>query len=113
MQNKFTVEASVHKQLAKGYRVKVSIPEIGIYINGMVVFPPSDEHPDWNVCTPAQRAGRGKYTHFIEFNKKLELWGDIYEACVEAVKQDMVTEEAYYPEITDESISRALSSLDI
>lgn len=84
----YNVEAKVHKELAFGFRVKVSILDLGLYINGMVVFPPNDEHNYWTVNPPAMRAGRGKYVYIIEFNKKLPLWEEVYDACVDAVKLD-------------------------
>jgi hypothetical protein len=84
----FTVTADVHKAIGNGYRVKVSLLDLGVYINGMVVFPPSEEHDDWSVMTPARPAGRGKYARIVEFNKKLPLWEEVYVACVDAVKAD-------------------------
>lgn len=81
-----TVEATVHKKYGKGYRVKVSILDLGIYINGMMVYPPNEEHESWSVLTPARPAGRGKYARIVEFNKKLPLWEHVYDECVAAVK---------------------------
>lgn len=81
-----TVEAEVHKQYGNGYRVKVMILDLGIYINGMMVYPPNDEHKQWSVLTPARPAGRGKYARIVEFNKKLPLWEHVHDACVDAVK---------------------------
>lgn len=83
-----TVTAEVHKKVGKGYRVKVLMPEIGIFINGMMVYPPSEEHNYWSVYPPSHRAGRGKYAYIVEFNKKFSLWEEIYDECVDAVKVD-------------------------
>lgn len=84
-----SVTAEVHKRLKHGgYRVKVLLPELGMYINGMVIFPPNDEKPEWYVQPPSQLAGRGKWAHIVEFNKKLPLWGEVYDACIEAAKAD-------------------------
>lgn len=93
MTKAFTVEAQVHMPIPQGYRVKVSILDIGVYINGMVVMPPSEGHDDWTVYPPSQRAGRGKYRYIVEFNKQLPLWGEIYDACVDAVKLDVSYEK--------------------
>ena len=91
MENEYDVEAEVHKPVGKGYRVKALVHDIGIYINGMMVFPPNDEH-DWTVYPPLLgRAGRGKYRYTIEFNKHAPLWEEIQEACIEAVKSEMVS----------------------
>jgi hypothetical protein len=84
--NVFNIEATVHKELSLGYRVKVSILDLGLYINGMVVFPPNEEHEHWAVYPPSMRAGRGKYAYITEFNKKLPLWDEVFDACVDAVK---------------------------
>ena len=86
----YNIESQVHKQLAHGgYRVKVSLLDLGIYINGAVVFPPSPEHPEWAVYMPAQLAGRAIWKPVIEFNKKLPLWNEIYTSCTEAVELDV------------------------
>ena len=89
MENEYEVEAEVHKPVGAGYRVKALVHDIGIYINGMMVLPPNDEH-DWAVYPPLLgRAGRGKYRYTVEFNKHAPLWNEIYEACIEAVKSEM------------------------
>jgi hypothetical protein len=85
----YALEAQVHKKYGNGYRVKVSLLELGLYINGMMVYPPDDDHKEWSVLTPARPAGRGKYARIVEFNKKLQLWSEVYEACVDAVRLDM------------------------
>ncbi|AGL62075.1 hypothetical protein L336_0367 [Candidatus Saccharimonas aalborgensis] len=86
MENEFEVEAEVHKPVGAGYRVKVLIPDIGIYINGFMVFPPNGEQ-DWAVYPPLLgRAGRGKYRYTVEFNMQFPLWEEIRQACIEAVK---------------------------
>lgn len=88
MAKSFTIEAQVHMSIPQGYRVKVSVLDIGMYINGMVVMPPSEDK-DWAVYPPSQRAGRGKYSYIVEFNKQFPLWDEIYDACVDAVKLEM------------------------
>lgn len=95
MMNKlYNIEASVHKQINTGYRVKVSLLDFGMYINGAMVFPPNPEHADWAVYMPAQRAGRGKYAYIVEFNKKLPLWSSVYDACIKAVELELTFQEA-------------------
>ena len=84
MTKSFSIVAKVHKEIGIGYRVKVSILDLGMYINGMVVMTPNDEH-DWSVYPPALRTFKN-YTYLIEFDKKLALWSEIYEASIEAVK---------------------------
>lgn len=55
----------------------------------MMIYPPDDDHREWSVLTPARPAGRGKYARIVEFNKKMPLWDEVYEACVNAVKLEM------------------------
>jgi hypothetical protein len=92
MAKSFSIEAQVHKPIPQGYRVKVSLLDLGMYISGFVVMPPNDDH-DWTVYPPAERAGRGKWKYNPEFNKHLPLWEEIYEACVDAVKLEISNEK--------------------
>jgi hypothetical protein len=101
MENDFDVAVEVHKSVGFGYRVKVLVHDIGIFINGFIVLPPNDEH-DWAVYPPLLgRAGRGKYRYTVEFNKQFPLWDEIYEACIEAVKLKMgIDDEDDLPSLT-------------
>lgn len=102
-----TVEASVHKQYGEAYRVKVSVLDLGIYINGMMIYPPNQDHEEWAVLTPARPAGRGKWARIVELNKKKPLWEHIYEACVDAVKLEManVSKDVVIDDIPEGPIS--------
>lgn len=71
--------------LKDSYRVKLSEHNIGMFINGMVVYPPNDKNKDWGVLTPSIRLGRGFIRPF-EFNGKKPMWLEIKEACINAVK---------------------------
>lgn len=103
-----TIEAEVHKQLEKGYRVKVLVLDLGFYINGMVVFPPNNEHKEWAVYPPKLHAGFGNYVAIIEFDKKQFLWIEIFEACVDAVKLRMSdTIDVVITDIPDDPITLA------
>lgn len=97
MPHVYSLSAEVHKPIGLGFRVKVSLLDLGMYINGMMVFPPNDEH-DWAVYPPAQRAGRGKYAYLLEFNKKLPLWLEIHQACIDAVKIELPDEARAFPD---------------
>jgi len=84
----YNIEAKVHTIVPNGgYRVKVAFPDMGMYINGVLVYPPNGEHDKWGVLTPrAGRGGRGKQPRIIEFNGKSELWQQFRETVIEAVK---------------------------
>lgn len=82
------VSVEVHKEIYEGWRVKLLIPSIGLYINGMRVYPPNDKHPDkWIVLTPTYPNGKGR---IVEFNPNLELWKLVQERSIEAVKEHTV-----------------------
>ncbi len=103
-----TVEAEVHKSAAVsgGYRVKVSVLDLGLYINGVMVYPPSEKYDEWSVLTPARPAGRGRYVRIVEFNKKLPLWEHIYDACIDAAKLEYSYEkDVVITDIPDEPIN--------
>ena len=103
----FTVEAEVHKTavVKGGYRVKVSILDLGLYINGMMVYPPNEKYDEWSVLTPARPAGRGRYAHIVEFNKKLPLWEHIYDACIDAAKlEHSYSQDVVITDISDDPI---------
>lgn len=80
----FQVEASVHKGIGEGFRVKASIIALGQYINGMMVYPPNDKHDDWVVYTPTANKVRT-----VEFRGNAPLWKQLCESCIEAVKDYM------------------------
>jgi hypothetical protein len=99
------IEAQVHKPLPTGYRVKVSVLDLGMYINGFVVMEPNEQHPNWAVYPPKQNI----YGHFIpivEFSKKLPLWDEISEACIEEVKKySQETKDVVITELSEEPIN--------
>lgn len=85
MTKQYGIEADVHMQLTKGYRVKAHISSIGVYINGIVVFPPDAKSDKWEFRSPAQKSGM-KWSSTIEFDKSFPIWKEITEECFRAVK---------------------------
>lgn len=92
----YYVEAQVHMELvdkvtkkAYAYRVKVLVldDDLSFEINGMVVFPPSDEKPNWTVYTPTVGKARIIGFNTNETSKKSLLWPDIQAACIEATQK--------------------------
>ena len=79
------VEVSVHQQIKEGYRVKISVLDLGLYINGALVFPPNDKHDNWVVYPPAIPT-RFKRVYPAEFDKRKTLWMEMEQAVIEAVK---------------------------
>lgn len=81
------VKAAVHKEIHEGYRVKLLLPDIGMFINGFRVYPPNDKHPDsWIVLTPTLPPTK---VRVVEFNPSLPLWLWVQTVCIDVVKEHM------------------------
>lgn len=81
----FNIDAEVTPSKAKfGYRVKVWDKELGIYINGMMVYPPNKRYPEWGAVPPGMYKQPGKFV--VEFNKEFPLWKEINERCIEVAQ---------------------------
>ncbi len=72
-------------EIRDGYRVKVSLPEVGVYISGWTVR--ESDKTVWWVQPPASNKG-GKWYPAIEFDKNKELWKQIETACIVAVEKE-------------------------
>ncbi len=84
------VKVDVHQEVYEGFRVKVLLPDIGMFINGVRVYPPNPKHPDkWVVYTPeyGERQKGKRPKRAVEFSSKLPLWHMVVEACIEAIKE--------------------------
>lgn len=96
------VHQEVQTQYGPAYRVKVFIPEHGIFINGMMVYAPNAKYPEWRVLPPGIPHQPNKFV--VEFNKKLPVWLEVEEQCL-AVAQ---LEHSYKKEVvnTDDNVDK-------
>ena len=94
----YCVEAQVHMELtdkitkkAYAYRVKVLVldDDLSFEINGMVVYPPSDEKPKWTVYTPTVGKARIIGFNTKETPQRSLLWPDIQSVCIAAVQEHL------------------------
>lgn len=101
----FNIDAEVTPSTVKfGYRVKVWDKELGFYINGMMVYPPNPKYPEWGVMPPGVPRAPGKFV--IEFNKKLPLWNEIAEKCIEVAQiEHSNTQDVVITDIPDGPIT--------
>lgn len=112
------IEVKVHQPVNEGYRVKVSVIDIGMYLNGVLVFPPNDKHEDWIVYPPSI-ATRYKRIYPAEFDKKNNLWLEIHQACVEAVQVHQDGDSLsdvdldLSPEELEKSLDEAIKKLEV
>lgn len=85
----YNVEAEFHQEVKTrygvAYRVKVKVPDHGFYINGMMVYPPNADHPEWGVMPPGMPRQPGKFV--VEFDKeKGTLWKEVEMKCLEVAQ---------------------------
>lgn len=112
----YLTEAYVHMPLGEGYRVKVSVIGLGMYINGAIVYPPGEKNNNrWTLFLPNIHIGHGKRMYPLEFNKQSPLWLEIYEIAVKAVNDyrvdtgEMPIQDSVVTDIgTDEDIAAGL-----
>jgi hypothetical protein len=104
----YNIIAEVHSgaSVDKGYRVKVSLPELGIFINGFMVYRPNPKFPQWGVTPPSRLAGRGKWAPIVEFNKKMSLWEEIFDECVAVAQiEESARNDVVITDISDDPIN--------
>lgn len=90
MPEEYVIEAMVHTAVGKGgYRVKVSVPELGLFLNGAVVFPNTkDEGGKWVMFPPSYRIGKNPKPFYpAEFDRSKPLWQELSEAAFLAVEK--------------------------
>lgn len=78
---KYEVKVEYRGEISGGYRLKVSILSLGVYIDGFKAYP-SKKDDGWFIAPPSTRIGN-RYKDVIEFNKAKPLWRDICSNCEE------------------------------
>lgn len=81
------VEAEVHMPIKDGYRLKVSVHALGMYVNGWQMYPSKKHRFGWQ-SKPPYYTVKNKVYYPLEFNKKEQLWKDIELACIRAVEEE-------------------------
>lgn len=102
--------AEVYARNEKGtYMVKVSFPEVGMYINGIKVVPSKNNEGEYKVYAPAYSTGKGWKQH-LEFSGNSELWALISEEAIKAVHEYQVVDyfdaEKLSPAALDKAIEK-------
>jgi hypothetical protein len=102
----YGVEAEFHQEVPTkygvAYRVKVLVKDHGFYINGMMVYPPNVDHPEWGVNPPGMPRQPGKFV--VEFMKKHPdypddegakhpLWEEVERQCLEVAQAHHMDKE--------------------
>lgn len=112
---KHIVEAEITKEIAKGYQLKVSILDLGLYLFGFRLTL-HDEKKGWWLQTPSIRLPH-RYWHNVEFDQTMTLWQEIEAKCHEARQMyegssDNPIEEDMSEEAISKGLDEAVKSLD-
>lgn len=99
--NDFDIEIEVLGDISNGYRLKVSVVDLGMYMFGWTARRSEKNKSGWWIQQQAIQIG-GNWKLIPEFNKALLLWQKIESKCIEVV---MDYESNPQQEITDEMMS--------
>lgn len=110
MANLHIVEAEVLGDIPNGFRLKVSVLDLGLYMYGWTTRASTKSKSGWWVQPPATRTANG-WKHTVEFDKAEALWVEIEVACINAVLTDPkldVVAEATAKDLTSEGAKENL-----
>jgi len=114
MVNLNIIEVTILGEINNGYRLKISVLDLGIYINGFTARKSDKNASGWWIQPPANNIN-GKWVHSIELDKSKSLWVEIEQACLDQLKlQEHGISDFYMPtdeEMTDESIKNSLNDV--
>jgi|SRR5579884_1207255 len=97
----YHVEATVRAEIKDGYRLKVSVLDLGLYMDGFRVTSSDKNDSGWWVQPPAIPY-KGRWLYMPEFDKNLTLWHEIEQTCIEAIQLYM--QPADEPENDDKAL---------
>lgn len=107
VKNNHIIEAVVTGAIGGGYRLKVSVIDLGLYIDGWTIRSPR-ENGEWWLQPPAHKVGN-RWVNPAEFDKSKSLWKEIYSECLDAVKlYEASTESLSEEDLSEEAISKSL-----
>lgn len=101
------IEVQVWGEIRGGYRLKVSVLDLGLFINGWRLLKPTSDK-DWWLQAPSHRVGN-RWVNTAEFDTSKSLWQEIYSECLDAVKAyEASTESLGEEDLSEEAISKGL-----
>lgn len=103
------IEATVTAEIKGGYRLKVSVIDLGMYMDGWTLRA-SDKDDGWWLQPTAIRLGN-KWRQIPEFDHSKAFWKEIRETCLQAVVTYVHTveaEEDYSQETINQQVSKAI-----
>ena len=81
-----SISDDIRGTIDKGYRLKVSVLDLGIYMDGFRAIRSERNAGDWWIQAPAIFAGH-KWRGTPEFDKTTTLWEEIEQACLETIQE--------------------------
>jgi hypothetical protein len=91
-----SIEAEVRSEIKDGYRLKVSVLDLGFYVDGFRAARSDRSPTGWWVQPPATRSKSGKWIQCPEFDKQKTLWQEIeaaVAACVAEYERNKSTDD--------------------
>lgn len=101
--NEHDIYIEVLGSINNGYRLKVNVDDLGLYMIGWTARRSDKNESGWWI-QPSANNVNGKWKISPEFNKAMALWQQIEKKCVEAVNEYEAKPEE--PEIADEDLSQ-------
>jgi len=84
MSDDYGIEVEVRGQITGGYRLKVTVTSIGMYIDGFTARESTRNTSGYWIQPPAQQVNH-KWIHTPEFNTKTDFWAQLEEKCLQAL----------------------------
>ena len=100
------VEAVVTSEIKGGYRLKVSVIDLGMYIDGWTLRKSTKSNDDWWLQPPAVNLG-SRWHLTVEFDHSKAFWQEIQQECLKALQIYLDTSEDTV-DISPESIETGL-----
>lgn len=85
MANQYIIDAEVLGEIKGGYRLKISLVDLGMYILGIRATVSTRDDCEWWIQPPATMTKSG-WKPNPEFDKSKDLWLEIVQVCKEAIQ---------------------------
>lgn len=84
--NLHSVEVLDIAGINNGYRLKIGVLDLGLYVYGFTARKSDINSSGWWIQPPAVNVN-GRWKSTLEFDKSKSLWPEIEEACINAAKE--------------------------
>jgi hypothetical protein len=102
------IEVEVEREIQGGFRLKVSVPLLGMYMWGFRATISNRNKSSWWVQAPATKTPQGIWKFNPEFDKSLPFWLAIEKAVIKTVENQKPTMSRDYVIGPDEEVSDKL-----